>query len=78
MIDFDSPETLESDKIIEESFVFITDFGAMNGPEILTADLINRFFNHRVDFYFRTKIVLEVVPKIVPEIVPMIENVNRA
>ena len=78
MIDFDSSETFESDEIVEKLFAFITDFEIMNKLEILTADLINQFFNHRVDFYSRTKIVHEVVFEIVFEIVFMIENVNRA
>ena len=90
MIDFDSSETFESNEAVKKSSAFITDFETMNRPEVLTADLINRFFIYRVGLYFRTKIVpeavleaifevvFEIVPKIVFEIVPSIENINRA
>ena len=78
MIDFDSSETFESNEIVKNSFVFIIDFEIINELEILTADLINQFFNHRVNFYSRTKIVFEVVFEIVFEIVFMIKNVNYA
>ena len=56
MIDFDSFEIFESNKVVKKSVAFIIDFEIMNGSEIIVIDLINRFFNHRFDFYFQSKI----------------------
>ena len=57
MIDFESFENLESKKIERVSFIFLTDFEVMNGSEIIIIDLINRFFSHRFDLHFQSKIV---------------------
>ena len=67
MIDFDSFEIFESDEIVKKSIAFIIDFEIMNESEIIIIDLINRFFSHRFDFHFQSKIV------------PFIKkNINRA
>ena len=58
MIDFKSFENFESKKIEKISFIFLIDFEIMNESEIIITDLINRFFSHRLDFYFQSKIVL--------------------
>ena len=76
MIDFESSENLESKKIEKISFIFTTDFGVMNKPEIIIIDLINRFFNHRFDFHFQSKIVPFINQS---KIVFLIKkNINRA
>ena len=67
MIDFDSFEIFESDEIVKKSIAFIIDFEIMNESEIIIIDLINRFFSHRFDFHFQSKIVLFIK-----------KNINRA
>ena len=47
MINFDSPETPESDEVVEKSAAFIIGFEVMNESEIIAINLINRFFSHR-------------------------------
>ena len=69
MIDFNSSETSESDEVIKKSFAFIIDFEIMNEFKNLIVDLINRFFDHRVSLYFRTKIAFEAVFEIVLEVI---------
>ena len=57
IIDFESFENFESKKVEKISFIFLIDFEIINESEIIITDLINRFFNHRFDFYFQSKIV---------------------
>ena len=76
MIDFDSFEILKSDEIVEKSAAFIIDFEIMNGSEIIIIDLINRFFSHRFDLHFQSKIVSFINQS---KIIPFIKkDINRA
>ena len=69
MIDFDSFEIFESENVEEifVSFIFLIDYKIMNESEIIIIDLINRFFGHRFDFHFQSKIVFFIK-----------KNINRA
>ena len=77
MIDFESSGTFDPDEVVEEeSVAFITDFGAVNGSEIIVINLINRFFSHRFGLHLQPKTVFfinqsETVP-------PIKEDINRA
>ena len=76
MIDFESPEDPESEEVEGVSSTFLTDFGAMNGPEIITTDLINRSFSHCFGPHPQSETVALINQ---PETVPLIKgDINRA